>query len=69
MSVLSIVNRMKAVLIQFGVRNFNPNLRKAPERLDAVRTPEGIPLPLNTVAMLRRHMERKRVIDEQIKAH
>ncbi len=64
----SIVNRMKSVLIQFGVRNFNPKLRKAAEKLDAVRTPEGVPLPVNTMAMLRRHMERKRVIDEQIKA-
>lgn len=63
-----IVNRMKSVLIQFGVRNFKPALRKAPERLDAVRTPEGVPLPLNTRAMLRRNMERKRMIDEQIKA-
>jgi transposase len=63
-----IVNRMKSVLIQFGVRNFKPALRKAPEKLDAVRTPEGVPLPLNTRAMLRRNMERKRMIDEQIKA-
>jgi len=59
---------MKSVMIQFGVRNFNPTLRRAPEKLDAVRTPEGIPLPPNTIALLRRHMERKRVIEEQIKA-
>lgn len=65
---IRIVNKMKAVLIQFGVRNFKPTLRKAPERLDAVRTPEGVLLPLNTRAMLRRYMERKRLIDEQIKA-
>jgi transposase len=26
----STVNRMKSILIQFGVRNFNPVLRKAP---------------------------------------
>jgi transposase len=64
----SIVNRMKSLLIQFGVRSFNPTLRKAAEKLDAVRTPEGLPLPVNTVAMLRRNLERKRVIDEQIKA-
>jgi transposase len=63
----SIVNRMKSVLIQFGVRNFNPKLRKAAEKLDAIRTPEGGPLPVNTVDMLRRNLERKRVIDEQIK--
>ena len=64
----SIVNRMKSVLIQFGVRNFNPALKQAPKKLDAVRTPEGVPLPHNSIAMLRRHMDRKRVIDEQIKA-
>lgn len=64
----SILNRMKSVLIQFGVSNFNPALRKAPEKLATVRTPEGVPLPHNTIAMLRRHMEHKRVIDEQIKA-
>ena len=64
----STVNRMKSILIQFGVRNFNPVLRKASEKLDAVRTPEGIPLPANAAAALRRHMERLRVIKEQIKA-
>jgi transposase len=64
----SIVNRMKSILIQFGVRNFNPVLRKASEKLDAVRTPEGIPLPANAVAALRRLMDRFRVIKEQVKA-
>lgn len=63
-----IVNRMKAVLIQFGVRNFNPKLRNAAKKLDTVRTPEGTPLPVNTVAMLRRHLECKQMIDGQIKA-
>lgn len=61
------VNRMKAALIQFGVGNFNPVLRKASEKLDAVRTPEGTPLPPNTMAALRRDMERLRFIKEQIK--
>ena len=64
----STVNRMKSILIQFGVRNFNPVLRKASEKLDAVRTPEGIPLPHNAAAAIRRHMERLRVIKEQITA-
>ena len=64
----STVNRMKSILIQFGVRNFKPVLRKASEKLDAVRTPEGIALPPNAVAALRRHMERLRIINEQIKA-
>ena len=64
----STVNRMKSILIQFGVRNFKPALRKASEKLDAVRTPEGIALPPNAVAALRRHMERLRIINEQVKA-
>src|SRR3984893_7396782 len=64
----SIINRMKAILIQFGVRNFNPVLRKAREKLDALRTPEGIPLPPNTVAALRRNMERLCIIKGQIKS-
>jgi transposase len=63
----STVNRMKSILILFGVRNFNPVLRKAPEKLDAVRTPEGITLPPNALAALRRHMERLRVTKEHIK--
>ena len=62
-----VVNRMKAALIQFGVRNFNPVLRKASEKLEAVRAPEGKPLPPNTMAALRRDMERLRFIKEQIK--
>src|SRR5664280_3754347 len=63
----STVNRMKSILIQFGVRNFKPVLRKASEKLDTVRTPEGVPLPSNTVAMLRRHLERLGILNGQIK--
>src|SRR5262249_4020310 len=33
-----IVNRMKATLARFGVRNFKPTLRKAAERLATVHT-------------------------------
>jgi len=43
-----IVNRMKAALVRLGIRGFNPKLRKAPERLATLRTPEGCPLPPNT---------------------
>jgi len=63
-----VVNRMKSALIQFGVRNFNPKLRKARVKLETVRTPEGKSLPPNTIAALRRDMERLRIIKEQIKA-
>src|SRR4051812_46782598 len=61
-----IVNRMKGALARLGVRGFKPGLRKAPERLEALRTPEGAPLPLNTLAELRRDMARLRLVREQI---
>jgi transposase len=62
-----IVNRMKAALVRLGIRGFNPKLRKAPERLAALRTPEGCPIPPNTLAELKREMTHLRFIDEQIK--
>ena len=62
------INRMKSILTQFGVRNFKTGLRKAAEKIDAVRTPEGVPLPPNAAAALRRLIERFRLINEQIKA-
>ena len=61
-----VVNRMKACLVRFGVRNFKPTLRKAPKRLNALCTPEGDPLPPNTLAELRRDMARLRFIIDQI---
>jgi transposase len=62
-----IINRMKACLVRFGVRNFKPTLRKAPERVEHVRTPEGVPLPPNTIAELRRDMARLQFVRDQIK--
>lgn len=61
-----IINRMKACLVRFGIRNFKPTLRKAPERLKQLRTPEGDLLPPNTMAELRRDMARLRFIIDQI---
>ena len=63
----TIVNRMKAALARLGIRNFNPKLKKAPERLEHLRTPEGDPIPPNTLAELRRDMERRRLVAEQIR--
>jgi transposase len=61
------INQMKAILTQFGVRNFKPVLRKAAEKIDEVRTPEGVPLPPNAAAALRRHIEHFCLVNEQIK--
>jgi transposase len=63
-----VVNRMKATLIRFGIRNFKFKLRKASDRLEALRGPEDEPLPPNTVAELRRDMARLQLIGEQINA-
>lgn len=61
-----IVNRMKAALARLGIRGFKPTLRKAPQRLDALRTPEGVPIPPNTRDEIRRDMVRLAVVREQI---
>jgi transposase len=61
-----VVNRMKAILIRFGIRNFNVKLSKAAQRLETLRGPEG-ELPPNTLAELRREMARLVFIKQQIK--
>jgi transposase len=63
-----IVNRMKGTLARLGIRGFKPALRRAPERLETVRTPEGATLPPNTRAELQRDMARLRFVTEQIRA-
>jgi len=63
----TIINRIKATLARLGIRNFNPKLKKAPDRLEHLRTPEGEPIPPNTLAELRRDMNRKQLVAEQIK--
>jgi len=62
-----IVNRMKAALIRLGIRGFNPKLKRAAGRLEDLRTPEGEPIPPNTLAELRRDMERRHLIGGQIR--
>ena len=62
-----IINRMKAAFVRLGIRGFNPKLRNAPERLAALRTPEGSPIPANTLAELQREMGHLRFINQQIK--
>jgi transposase len=62
-----LVNRMKSCLVRFGVRTFKPTLRNAPDRLATLQTPEGGPLPPNTLLELRRDMARLRFVMDQIK--
>jgi transposase len=61
-----IINRMKAALIRLGIRGFKPELRRAPQKLDGLRTPEGLPLPPNTLDEIRRDLARLAMVREQI---
>jgi transposase len=61
-----IVNRMKGALVRLGIHNFNPKLRKAEERLEALRTPEGTPIAPNTLAELKRDMARLKLLKSQL---
>jgi transposase len=62
-----LVNRIKACLARFGIRNFKPTLRKAEMRVNALLTAEGMPLAPNTLAEMRRDMARLRYVMGQIK--
>jgi transposase len=54
-------------LVRLGIRSFNPKLKRAVERLETLRTPEGGTIPSNTLAELKRDMERRSFICEQIR--
>jgi transposase len=62
-----IVNRLKANLARLGIRGFRSNLARAPSQLEAPRTPEGAAIPTNTLAELRRDMDRLQFVKRQIK--
>jgi len=63
-----IINRMKSALARLGIRGFKPELRKAPQRLDTLSTPEGMPIPINTLDEFRRDLVRLALVREQIDA-
>jgi transposase len=63
-----IVNRLKATLARLGIRGFNPKLKRSLTALDDLRTPEGELIPSNTRDEMRRDMQRRRFICEQIRA-
>jgi transposase len=59
---------MKSALARLGIRGFKPELRRAPKRLDALRTPEGLPIPPNTLAEFQRDLARLAMVRAQIAA-
>jgi transposase len=63
-----LINRMKGALARLGIRGFKPELRRAPHRLDMLRTPEGAPIPPHTLEEFRRDLARLAVVRAQIEA-
>jgi transposase len=63
-----LVNRMKSTLVMLGITNFNIKLIKAGQKLAGLRTPNGEPIPPNTLEELYRGLERLAVVRKQIKA-
>jgi transposase len=61
-----IVNGMKAALAPLGLRDFNPKRNKAADRLEDLCTPDGEPIPPNTLSARRCDLERRRLIMLQI---
>ena len=62
-----IVNRVKSALVRLGIRNFNPTLKKAAEKLAELRLPDGERVPPNALAEMRRDLERRQFIEAQIR--
>jgi hypothetical protein len=62
------INRIKAALSRLGIRGFKPELRQAPQRLEALCTSEDGPIPPNMLDEIRRDMARLTLVRAQIDA-
>jgi transposase len=60
-------NGLRANLARLGIRGFKLTLARAMDQLTALRTPEGVSLPANTLAQMRRDLARLCFVREQIK--
>jgi transposase len=59
-------NQIQSLLCLHGICDFRPRLKKAAEKLEALRARSGAALPPQTMAQLRRLMKRLGVASEQI---
>jgi transposase len=62
-----LVSRVRSALARLGVRGLKPERRNAPRLVGALRTPEGTPVPPNTLAEPRRDLARLATLRERIK--
>lgn len=63
-----IINRIKSAMARLGIRGFKPEVRKAPQCLRALRTPEDMPIPPHTRDELERDLARLAIVRAQIGA-
>ena len=63
---VSIENQIQSLLWLHGIYGFRPRLKKAKEKLEALRMRSGASLPRETMAQLRRLMIRQRLLSEQL---
>jgi transposase len=65
---LKVENQIGSLLVRFGLVDFKPRLKKAAEKLEALCTFDGRPLPPKTMEKLRRLMAHHRLLSDQMKA-
>jgi transposase len=61
------VNRIKGLLFAQGIRDYEPLRRDRRQRLDALTTGDGRPLPLHLKTQIRRELDRLELLLEQIR--
>ena len=61
-----LINKLKALFACLGIRGFKPHLKRAPNHLEGLRTPEGRPILPNTLAEIQRAMDRLAFVRGQI---
>jgi transposase len=61
------VNRIKGLLFAQGIRDYEPLHRDRRQRLDALTTGDGRPLPLHLKTQIRRELDRLELLLEQIR--
>src|SRR5262249_56662993 len=62
-----IINRVKACFVRLGIRGLKMNWPKAANVLSKLRTPDGKPIPPNTLYELKRDLARLLFVSDQIK--
>ena len=63
-----LINRVKSALARLGISHFNPKPKTAAEKLGDLRLPDGEPVPPNALDEMRRDLERRQLIEAQIRA-